>query len=65
MNDDRMLQTDFWEGPGPVGSDVSIMVSPEHIDDVTRQLRTSGMKVRFSTRNVQKSVTFSLSFFHS
>jgi len=36
------------------------MVFPGHVDDVTRQLRDSGMKVRVRTRNVQKSVTFAL-----
>lgn len=50
-------QTDFWTGPGRVGSDVRIMVSPGHVDDVTRQLRNSGMKVSFKTRNVQKKLS--------
>jgi len=52
------LQTDFWAGSGRIGSDVRIMVSPGYLEDVTNQLRNSGMKVRMRTRNVQKSVTF-------
>jgi len=53
-----MFQTDFWAPPRRVGRDVSIMIPPSHVDDVTSQLRNAGIKVRFKTRNVQKSVTF-------
>ena len=57
-----MLQVDFSEGPGPVGSDVNIMVPPGHVDNVTTQLRNAGMTSRLVTRNVQELVTFSYSF---
>lgn len=50
-------QTDFWTYPQRAGSDVGIMVPPGHIDDVTRQLRNSGMKVRFRTRNIQRKLS--------
>lgn len=46
-------QTDFWATPRRIGGVVSIMLSPEHISNVTSQLRNSGMTVHFSTHNVQ------------
>jgi len=50
-----LLQVDFWTGARRVGNDVRIMLPPGRISDVTGQLRNSGMKVHYRTRNVQES----------
>jgi carboxypeptidase A2 len=50
-------QVDFWNEPSRVGAGVSVMVDPNHLNDVIRRLNSAGIEHRLRIKDVQKKLS--------